>query len=103
MTVFPLLEGFPIMSKKLAFKPAEAAQAGSAHRTEEHLGGRKVSLDEAIRVASRKPVGRKAAFEGETQRLNAFLPPDLLRKIKASASSNGKTVSEFIADWARTL
>lgn len=91
------------MAKKLTFKPAEAAQAGSTHRTEEHLGGRQVSLDEAIRVASRKPTGRKAAFEGETQRLNAFLPPELLRKIKASASSQGKTLSEFIAQWAETL
>lgn len=91
------------MAKKLSFKPAEAAQAGSTHRTEEHLGGRQVSLDEAIRVASRKPAGRKAAFEGETQRLNAFLPPELLRKIKVSASSQGKTLSEFIAQWAETL
>lgn len=91
------------MAKKLAFKPAEAAQAGSTHRTEEHLGTRQVTLDEAIRVASRKPTGRKAAFEGETQRLNAFLPPDLLRKIKSAASGQGKTVSEFIAQWAETL
>jgi hypothetical protein len=91
------------MSKKLAFKPTEAAQAGSTHRTEEHLGARQVSLDEAIRTASRKPTGRKAAFEGETQRLNAFLPPDLVRKIKATASTQGKTLSEFIAEWAATL
>lgn len=91
------------MAKKLAFKPADAAHAGSTHRTEEHLGTRQVTLDEAIRVASRKPAGRKAAFEGETQRLNAFLPPDLLRKIKAAASGQGKTVSEFIAQWAETL
>lgn len=90
-------------TKKLAFRPAEAAREGSGHRTEEHLGGRQVSLDEAIRVASRKPSGRKAAFDGETQRLNAFLPPDLLRKIKSSASAQGKTVSEFIADWAQGL
>ena len=90
-------------TKKLAFKPAEAALAGSAHRTEEHLGGRQVSLDEAIRVASRKPSGRKAAFEGDTQRLNAFLPPELLRKIKSAASSKGKTLSEFIAEWAQGL
>jgi hypothetical protein len=91
------------MPKKLAFKPAEAAQAGSTHRTEEHLGGRQVTLDEAIRTASRRPVGRKPSFAGETQRLNAFLPPDLVRKIKAGASMNGKTISEFIADWAKTL
>jgi len=90
-------------TKKLAFKPSEAAQAGSVHRTEEHLGGRQVSLDEAIRTASRKPSGRKAAFEGDTQRLNAFLPPDLLRKIKSAASAAGKTLSEFIAEWAQTL
>ena len=91
------------MSKKLPFKPAEAAEAGSAHRTEEHLGGRPVSLDQAIRTASRRPAGRRAAFDGETQRLNAFLPPELLRKIKAGASGTGKTISEFIADWAKTL
>lgn len=91
------------MPKKLAFKPAEAAEAGSAHRTEEHLGGRPVSLDQAIRTASRRPAGRKPAFEGDTQRLNAFLPPDLIRKIKAGAAESGKTISEFIADWAKTL
>lgn len=91
------------MPKKLPFKPAEAAKAGSVHRTEEHLGARQVTLDEAIRTASRRPTGRKPSFEGETQRLNAFLPPDLLRKIKTGASSCGKTISEFIADWAKTL
>jgi hypothetical protein len=91
------------MSKKLTFKPAEAAKAGSTHRTEEHLGGRQVSLDEVIRTASRRPTGRKKAFDEETGRLNAFIPLDLLRKIKAGASSSGKTLSEFIADWAKTL
>lgn len=94
------------MTKKLTFKPLEAAQAGSTHRTNEHLQGRQVSLDAVIRAASqpKSPSGRKADFPGEeTARLNAFLPVDLVRKIKANASTSGKTVSQYVADWAKTI
>jgi hypothetical protein len=87
------------MSKKFTFNPAEAAAAGSAHRTGE-LG----SLDKVIRASSRKPTGRKPNFPGEkVARLNVFLPETLVRTIKAKAAERGKTLSQFVADWAKSL
>lgn len=87
------------MSKKFTFKPAEAAAAGSAHRT-----GELVSLDKVIRASSRSPTGRKPDFPGEeVARLNVFLPETLVRSIKARAADSGKTLSQFVADWAKSL
>ena len=86
-------------SKKLAFKVADAAIDGSAHRTEELP-----ALDQRIRAASRNATGRKPDFpDQETSRLNVFLPVDLVRTIKARAADTGKSVSQFVADWAKTL
>ncbi len=86
-------------SKKLAFKVADAATDGSAHRTEELP-----ALDQRIRAASRNVTGRKPDFpDQETARLNVFLPETLVRSIKARAADSGKTLSQFVADWAKSL
>lgn len=86
-------------SKKLAFKVADAATDGSAHRTEELP-----ALDQRIRASSRNATGRKPDFpDQETARLNVFLPVELVRTIKARAADTGKSVSQFVADWAKSL
>ena len=93
------MERIPVMSKKIRFNPAEAAAAGSAHRTEELP-----AVDKRIRAASRSATGRKPDFPGEeTARLNVFLPESLVRSIKSKAADSGKTLSQFVADWAVTL
>jgi hypothetical protein len=91
------------MGNKVKYNPAQDIEAGETHRDEEHLGGRKVSLDEAVRMASRRYPGRKPAFEVPLQRLNAFIPTALLLKIKTAAAAKGMTIGEFVAEWAKTL
>lgn len=93
------------MSKSpLRLKLSDEFKAGADHRAQEHLGGRQLTLDEVIKEASRGKSGRKPDFPGqETERLNVFLPVELVRKIKAQALGSGKTVSHFVAEWAKTI
>ena len=86
-------------AKKLAFNPMEAAKGGANHRTNEAP-----QLDQVIRTSTRQTPGRKADFPGEqVGRLNVFLPIDLIWKVKIAASKSGKTLSQFVAEWASTL
>ena len=61
--------------------------------------GRKRWPERRSRSRSRKP-----DFPGEeVARLNVFLPETLVRSIKAKAADSGKTLSQFVADWAKGL
>lgn len=86
------------MTKGPRFNPAAAAVDGSIHRKEEHLP-RARDFDGSA-PSARKTPGRKKTFPVPTDRLNVILPMDLARKIKASAMTEGKTVSEFVAQLA---
>ena len=85
--------------KKLAFKLAANAVKGADHRADE-----RAPMDQRIAASSRKVTGRKPDFpDQETARLNVFLPVELLGAIKAAAGRQNKSLSQFVADWARTL
>jgi hypothetical protein len=86
------------MSKGPRFNPAAAAVDGSVQRKEEHLP--RARDFEGGATLARKTPGRKKTFPVPTDRLNVILPMDLARKIKASAMTEGKTVSEFVAQLA---
>lgn len=83
--------------RKFSIKAAE--QAGDEHRQSKHLGRHLLKIPEPSRASGRQP-----DFPGqETARLNVFLPVDLVRKIKATAMTEGKTISQLVAEWAATL
>lgn len=87
------------MAKKLAFSPATAVKAGAAHRTAELP-----QLAKKLQVQARSTPGRKPDFPDEpVGRLNAFIPVELLFKLKKEAALSGKSLSKFIADWVESL
>ena len=87
------------MPRKPTFNPAAAFDMGAAHRTSEMP-----QLAQKTKEAGRATPGRKADFPDEpVGRLNAFIPVELLFRIKKAAALSGKSLSAYIAEWAETL
>lgn len=86
------------MAKKINFAAAKAQQAI------QHRDASLPALDDHTARVERATPGRKPDFPGEElARVNAFVPKQLAWQIKEAAFKKGVSISQLVAEWAKTL
>jgi predicted transcriptional regulator len=93
---------------KPTIDPRSFARQGATHRQEQHLPrtqGHQASSEEAgseiKEQASKGRGGRPRIFEGETVRLNLFIPEETSKRIRHLAIEQGISPSQLVDEWAR--